>query len=160
MKTLLTLSIVQQNQRVLLGLKKRGFGAGRWNGFGGKLEGEETIEAAAIRELYEEAGVSARSVDKLGILEFSFANEPKVLEMHIFRVTEFSGELLESEEMKPRWFNVDKIPFPDMWSDDIYWFPHFLAGKKFRGRFHFDRPSDAKYQAKILEMELNEAEEL
>lgn len=32
---------------VLLGMKKRGFGAGKWNGFGGKVQPGETIEEAA-----------------------------------------------------------------------------------------------------------------
>jgi len=48
---LLTLLFVLEPCRVLLGMKKRGFGAGRWNGFGGKVQTEETIEEAAIRQL-------------------------------------------------------------------------------------------------------------
>jgi 8-oxo-dGTP pyrophosphatase MutT (NUDIX family) len=43
--------------RLLLGMKKRGFGAGKWNGFGGKIEVGETPRAAAIREMKEEACV-------------------------------------------------------------------------------------------------------
>lgn len=46
---LLTLVLVVQPGRVLLGMKKRGFGAGRWNGFGGKVQSGETIEDAARR---------------------------------------------------------------------------------------------------------------
>lgn len=46
---LLTLVMVVQPGRVLLGMKKRGFGAGRWNGFGGKVQAGETIEDAARR---------------------------------------------------------------------------------------------------------------
>ena len=40
-------------------MKKRGFGEGKYNGFGGKIKDKETIEAAAIRELYEETEVKA-----------------------------------------------------------------------------------------------------
>ncbi len=46
---LLTLLFVLEPGRVLLGLKKRGFGVGRWNGFGGKVEVGESIEEGAIR---------------------------------------------------------------------------------------------------------------
>ena len=46
---LLTLLFVIESDRVLLGMKKRGFGAGRWNGFGGKVDRDETIEEAAKR---------------------------------------------------------------------------------------------------------------
>ena len=33
----------------LLGMKKRGFGVGRWNGFGGKVEPGETVVQGALR---------------------------------------------------------------------------------------------------------------
>ena len=45
----LTLAFVRESTRILLGLKKRGFGQGRWNGFGGKVQPGETIEAATSR---------------------------------------------------------------------------------------------------------------
>ena len=45
----LTLVLVKQGQNVLLGMKKRGFGVGRWNGFGGKVEKQETILDGAKR---------------------------------------------------------------------------------------------------------------
>ena len=48
----LTLAFVRESTRVLLGLKKRGFGEGRWNGFGGKVQLGETIEAGAVRYAY------------------------------------------------------------------------------------------------------------
>lgn len=48
---LLTLVLIVQPGRVLLGMKKRGFGAGKWNGFGGKVQPEETIEDAARRQV-------------------------------------------------------------------------------------------------------------
>ena len=46
---LLTLALVRQGEFILLGLKKKGFGEGKWNGFGGKVEHGETICQAAIR---------------------------------------------------------------------------------------------------------------
>ncbi len=62
-KKVLTLLLLVQSRvedpsqgRILLGMKKRGFGEGKWNGFGGKvnlIDGryQETIEEAAMREL-------------------------------------------------------------------------------------------------------------
>ncbi len=47
----LTLAFVRESARVLLGLKKRGFGQGRWNGFGGKVQPGETIEQGARRSV-------------------------------------------------------------------------------------------------------------
>jgi len=159
MKKILTLCVIHQHPRVLLGFKKHGFGAGQWNGFGGKVEAGETIEKATARELEEEAGIVSSEISKVGVLEFSFESEPKVLEVHIYRATEFEGEPIESDEMRPQWFHVDEIPFDKMWSDDKYWMPLLLEGKKFTGKFLFDRPSDENYSAKIIKYELSEIED-
>src|SRR3989344_1106791 len=133
----LTLCIIHQHPQVLLGMKKRGFGMGRWNGFGGKVEPGESVEDAAKRELFEEAGIKATDVEKVGHIEFEFVGEPEILEVSVFRADKFEGEPTESEEMKPQWYHVDEIPFDQMWPDDKVWFPHFLAGKKFKAKFVF-----------------------
>ena len=150
MKKLLTLCIVHSGDRVLLGMKKRGFGAGKWNGFGGKVNPGESIEGAAARELMEEAGVEAEVLDELGILEFSFRGKQDVLEVHVYKARTIKGEPHESDEMQPAWFAAGSIPFDAMWPDDRYWMPLFLADKKFKGIFLFDE-SDA-----ILEGGVNE----
>lgn len=138
-KKIMTLCIVHQHPHVLLGMKKRGFGAGRWNGFGGKLKEGESIEKAAKREVLEEIGVEIDLLEKRGIIEFEFLGNPELLEVHIFHVGDFSGEPRESEEMRPQWFNVEKIPYEIMWPDDIHWLPLFLNGKKFKGSFFFGK---------------------
>ena len=154
MKKQLTLCVPVKDGQVLLGMKKRGFGVGRWNGFGGKIEQDESIEQGAMRELGEEVNIKDGVLEKRGIIEFSFQNDNKVLEVHIFKLTDFTGEPLETEEMRPEWFSFDTIPFSQMWSDDEYWFPLFLEDKLFKGSFLFDRPSNAEYSAKIITQEL------
>tara|TARA_Y100000310_G_scaffold343382_1_gene450751 strand:- start:1273 stop:1740 length:468 start_codon:yes stop_codon:yes gene_type:complete len=149
---LTTLIIIHQHPKVLLGMKKRGFGEGRWNGFGGKVEGEESIEEAAIREIEEEIGIKPRKIKKHGILQFEFKDNSEGIKMHIFRGEDFDGEAKEGEEMKPEWFHVDKIPFRSMWSDDPHWMPHFLEKKKFKGRFLFDNSDDNNILEKELEI--------
>ena len=142
----LTLCIIHDHQRVLLGMKKRGmgvgfssgkqgFGKGRWNGFGGKVELGETIEGAAEREVFEEAGVRVKDLEKMGVIEFENPGDPQSLEVHIFKAISFVGNPTESDEVKPRWFDIDEIPFDQMWPDDKYWLPLFLEGKKFKARF-------------------------
>lgn len=153
-KKILTLCIIHQHPMVLLGMKKRGFGAGRWNGFGGKVnEGEEIIEAAR-RELLEEARIIVDKVEHVGILDFFWKDKSEVLEVNIFKANDFKGEPVESEEMKPEWFHIDEIPFMEMWPDDKYWFPLFLKDRKFIGRFLFDDSDN------ILEQELREMQSL
>jgi 8-oxo-dGTP diphosphatase / 2-hydroxy-dATP diphosphatase len=137
-RKLLTLTIVHQGERVLLGMKKRGFGAGRYNGFGGKVEANESIEEAATREVIEEAHIKPLQLQKLGVMEFTFESDPDLLEVHIFKSTAYEGEVGESEEMYPSWFHYSEIPFEAMWRDDRFWFPLLLRNKKFMGRVLFD----------------------
>ena len=154
MKKVLTLCLIYQHPNVLLGMKKRGFGEGRWNGFGGKVHEGETIEEAAKREIQEEAGIMPHKIERVGILDFEFKGDPEILEVHIFRGHDFDGEPKESDEMRPQWFHVDELPFDTMWPDDKHWFPLFLAGKKFRGKILFEN-SD-----KILNLHLSEVEKI
>lgn len=146
----LTLCIIHQKKRVLLGMKKRGFGVGRFNGFGGKVEHGETIEAAAIRETQEEAHITPLDLVKLGVINFAFSTLPDIFDVHIFKCTTYTGTAGESEEMAPAWFDEDHIPFESMWKDDPYWFKFFLENKKFTGRFYFDA------QDQIIEYELQD----
>lgn len=128
--------MIYNDSQILLGMKKQGFGAGKFNGFGGKVEEGESLEEAAARELKEEVGLVAEDLRKRGILHFR-GEEKEILEMHIFSASRFDGEPKESEEMKPEWFNLDKIPFDKMWPDDKFWFPFLLADKNFQGYFLF-----------------------
>jgi 8-oxo-dGTP diphosphatase/2-hydroxy-dATP diphosphatase len=138
-KKVLTLCLIHQHPKVLLGMKKRGFGAGRWNGFGGKVQQGESIEEAAKREVLEETGIKVGELEKRGVIDFEFEGNTEILEVHIFRAKDFSGDPQESEEMKPAWYHVDEIPFDSMWPDDKHWMPLFLAGKKFKGKFLFGK---------------------
>ncbi len=149
-----TLCVLHQHPRVLLGMKKRGFGAGRWNGFGGKLLPRESIEDAARREMKEEAGIEIKNHEKVGIIHFEWKGNPEIMEMHVFKADIFTGEPRESEEMKPEWFYIDEIPFSQMWPDDIYWMPLFLKGKKFKGKFLFGELDV------VLKKELQEVKQL
>jgi len=151
-KKILTLCLLRKNDEILLGMKKYGFGAGRWNGFGGKVDAGETIEMAAKREVREEAGVEVVDLEKFGIIEFEFKNNQEILEVHIFKAEEFRGMPKESEEMRPQWFDIDKIPFDEMWPDDRFWLPLFLEDRKFRGKFIFDQERNTKIIEHNLEI--------
>ena len=134
-----TLCQVVDGDRILLGMKKRGFGVGKWNGFGGKVEKGETAEAAASRELSEEAGLQSRVLQHRGVLLFSFQGSPKLMRVHMFltRFSDCDGEVTESEEMRPEWFPVSGIPFDKMWADDELWMGRVLEGDSVEGRFAF-----------------------
>lgn len=141
MKKVQTLGLIKEGDKLLLGMKKRGFGQGRWNGFGGKLQNEETIEQAMIREFKEEVNIDVKEHRKLGVIEFEFLGKEEIIEVHIFKILDYSGSPKESEEMKPEWFNLKSIPYNEMWPDDKYWLPLFLEGKNFKGKILFKDPN-------------------
>lgn len=125
---------------VCLAMKKRRFGAGRYNGVGGKLLEGESIEQALVRETKEEidVDVAIKDLEKVAILDFSFANKPEWNQsVHAFFTTTWGGVPTESEEMKPEWFTADTIPFDRMWPDDIFWLPRVLKGEFIKGKFTF-----------------------
>ncbi len=138
MPKILTLCIVHDESWILLGMKKRGFGMDRWNGFGGKLQTDETIEQTAIRELQEEANITPTKMEQVGKLNFKFQDgASEEMEVNVFSVTDFDGIPSESEEMRPVWFHKNEIPYDKMWADDRYWLPILLAGKKFKGNCEY-----------------------
>ncbi|KAF3419974.1 hypothetical protein E2986_03931 [Frieseomelitta varia] len=151
-RKLFSLIFIRKTSEILLGLKKRGFGKNKWNGFGGKVEKGESILQGAIRELKEECGLSAEQLKKVGILEFEFKGDTVLLEVHVFETYKYSGELIESEEMQPKWYNLKDIPFKQMWPDDEYWFPYMLRGELFKGYFLY-RGQDLilKYNIETME---------
>lgn len=118
-------------------MKKRGFGAGKWNGAGGKQEEGETMEETAVRETTEEMLVVPTSMRKAAVLNFHFPEENILT--HVFLVDEWKGTPKETEEMNPRWFEIGKIPYSSMWEDDIHWLPKILEGKSIEGDFVFDK---------------------
>lgn len=122
-----------------LAYKKRGFGANRWNGVGGKLINlTETIQRAAIRETKEEISVVVDILHKVAELNFTFPHHPTWNQlMNVFLADTWQGEPTESEEMKPQWFKVADIPYANMWPDDAFWLPEVLKGNLVKGEFEF-----------------------
>lgn len=136
MKQLTILFLVKPGY-VLLAMKKRGFGEGRYNGVGGKVEPGETIEQATSRECEEEIGVSPTNFYKTAEISFDEQQKGKreILEVHVFICDKWQGEPIETEEMAPQWFTIQTIPYDQMWADDPYWLPQVLAGKRLKCHF-------------------------
>lgn len=133
------LFLTKKNQ-VLLALKKRGFGANRYNGIGGKIELNETVEEALIRESQEEIGVTPLKFEKMANIVFDeyFKSEPTLVEVDVYIASKWTGKPTESEEVNPKWFKINQIPFDQMWPDDLYWLPQVLDGKKISAKFKLD----------------------
>jgi mutator protein MutT len=129
-----------KDDQVLLAMKKRGFGKGKWNGVGGKLDDGETAEQAAIRETEEEILVTPMATKKVAELDFDefHKGKPYQIKVHVFTCSQWQGTPTETEEMAPKWFALDKLPLADMWPDDEFWLEKVLHGAIIRGHFTLD----------------------
>jgi len=133
------LCFLLRDGEVLLIRKRKGFGAGKINGVGGRVEPGERPEEAAVREVFEEVGVRVRSLEPAGTLEFYSADSEPDWLIHVFLSRDFEGEPRESEEASPRWYRLGELPFEEMWEDDRVWLRYALSGKRVEGRFWYDR---------------------
>lgn len=142
-----TLLYLLKDNQILLAMKKRGFGVGKYNGVGGKSEPGETIEQTMVRETQEEIGVTPTQYQKRGLLKFDqvVKGERKVVDVHVFTSRIFNGEPRETEEMKPEWYGVNQIPYDKMFQTDKIWLPKLLANcAYFEGVFKFNADLDSK----------------
>src|SRR5689334_7816575 len=106
------LFIVRDGQ-ILLIQKKRGFGAGKINGPGGKVDPGEAPLDAALRETFEELDIIPLGAEQRGELHFQF-RDGYSLHCAVFLAHDFRGEPRETEEAVPLWTRLDQIPYGKM----------------------------------------------
>ena len=143
-----TIAFVLKGKKVLLGMKKRGFGEGKWNGSGGKAKKGEKIEAVMKREVKEEFNITPTDFEKVAEITFVEPSIPGegIWMAHVFLIRDWAGKVTESEEMKPQWFPVDRVPYKDMWASDALWLPRVLKGEKIKAKFTYDDKKKVKKQ--------------
>ncbi|MEX0931129.1 MAG: 8-oxo-dGTP diphosphatase [Candidatus Paceibacterota bacterium] len=151
-----TLCFLFQDNKICLAKKKRGFGVGKYNGVGGKVEEGESATGGAVRELYEEVCVRAEesSLEPVADITFIFSEKEEWNQrMFVFKIDIFEGVPVETDEMDPKWFSVDDIPYENMWIDDPYWLPLVLAGKRVKARFVLSSDGSALISKEVKEVE-------
>ena len=140
-----------RRQRILLGLKNRVFGTGKYNSFGGNFLHDdettntgggvkETVEACACRELEEETNLKIpreeMKASKVGIQKFTFSDNDKEMLVHFFFInlankyyqSSWLYEIKECEEISPRWFeHFDDVPLDNMFADDSLYMTALLT---------------------------------
>ena len=132
-----TLVFVVRDAQILLILKKRGLGANKINGPGGRLEPGETPLACAIRETQEELCVTPTDLSLAGELFFQFTSGHSI-HGFVYRAENCIGEPTETDEAVPIWTPLEAIPYERMWMDDRLWVPLLIERRPFIGRFLFD----------------------
>ncbi len=135
--------------QILLIRKKRGLGAGKINGPGGRLEPGESPLEGAIREVREELGVTPTGLRDVGRQRFLFTDGYGI-DVTVFRADGCRGEPRETDEAVPLWTPVGAIPYHEMWEDDALWLPHVIAGRRVHGRYVFEGDRMLSSEIEIL----------
>jgi 8-oxo-dGTP diphosphatase len=141
------LCLIIEDNRILLIRKKKGLGAGKINGPGGRIEpGEKAIDAA-VRETEEEVGLTPINVQRKAVLSFVFTDGFSIY-VEVFTASACRGNMIETDEATPYWFRLDEIPYHEMWDDDSHWLPLILEGKNVNARFIYE-------EERILDQDIN-----
>jgi 8-oxo-dGTP diphosphatase len=133
-------------REVLLGLKKTGFGVGKVVGVGGHLEPGETAVEAICREVYEEVNVQVAPEDLVpaGTVHFVFPARPQWdMFTTVFLAESWVGEPMESFEIAPQWYLVDRLPVELMWADAEHWLPAMISGQRLAVRVVLDEDNQS-----------------
>lgn len=135
-----TLLLIIKDGKILLGEKKRGFAKGVLIGIGGKQDPGETMEQAMIRETQEEIGVTPKNYEQVAHIVFNtwYKGVHSLLNLNIYSATDYIGEIQETDEIIPGWYDLDSIPYERMLEDDKLWMVEVLKGKKIDGKVVFN----------------------
>jgi len=92
--------------------------AGKWNGLGGKVEGGESPEECALREVWEESGLRIINPELRGVITFPQFSSGEDWYTYIFVAYKYSGALIDSAEGVLAWVDNDKLFDLKLWPGD------------------------------------------
>ncbi len=114
--------------------KKNDVNHDKWIGVGGKLDPGETAEACALREVWEEIGLTMQSPAYRGIVDFTC--EPWPAErMHLYTCTDFTGTLTDCNEGTLEWVSKPEVENLPIWQGDKIFLRLLAEGAPF---FHLE----------------------
>ena len=89
----------------------------KWIGVGGKFEAGESPEDCMHREIFEETGLTVTDYRYRGIVTF-VSDIYETEYMHLFTVTDWTGEEKECDEGELAWIEKKKLLSLPMWEGD------------------------------------------
>ncbi|WP_441243790.1 (deoxy)nucleoside triphosphate pyrophosphohydrolase [Tardiphaga sp. 768_D3_N2_1] len=120
-------ALIDPDGRVLIAQRPEGKAlAGLWEFPGGKLEPGERPEAALIRELHEELGISVKEACLAPLTFASHAYEDFHLLMPLYICRRWEGLAISREGQNLAWVRPNKLRDYPMPAADIPLIPHLI----------------------------------
>ena len=108
-KQMISIAIVQnEHKKLLISRRQKGQHlAGKWEFPGGKVEQNEALEVAMLRELKEEVGLTATKYSLFDSLNFQYDDVD--LSLHFYLVTEYKGQATSLEGQQIKWITAAEL---------------------------------------------------
>ena len=101
--------------------KKNDVNHDKWVGVGGKFEPGEDALACALREVWEETGLTMRTPVYRGIVDFTCPPWPAE-RMHLYTCADFTGEMTDCDEGTLEWVDKAAVLELPIWQGDKIFF--------------------------------------
>ena len=100
--------VLNGHNEVLIALRaKQAHQGGLWEFPGGKVEVDETIQQALVRELKEELDIIAECFEPLVVIEHDYGD--KTVRLDVWLVTQFDGDPVGCEGQQVKWSTIDEL---------------------------------------------------
>ncbi|WP_394129290.1 8-oxo-dGTP diphosphatase MutT [Shewanella maritima] len=100
--------IIDNQQQILLALRHGHLHqGGKWEFPGGKVESDETVTQALVRELAEEVNLQVGSSIPFMKISHDYPDKHVLLDIHL--VTDFTGEAKGMESQQIAWVNINEL---------------------------------------------------
>ena len=110
--------------------KKNDINHDKWIGVGGGFEHGESPEECALRETFEETGLTLTDYRLRGIVTFDCEGQ-ETLYMYLFTASAWTGELSECSEGDLEWVPKKKVYSLPIWEGDKIFFRLLEEGRPF-----------------------------
>ena len=116
--TTVVAAVIERAGRVLIGQRKRSRQHPlKWEFPGGKVEPDETPEAAVVRELTEELDIRASIGGEIARYEYQYPGREPIL-LIFYRVADFAGEPRNLDFERMEWATREQLPSYDFLEGD------------------------------------------
>jgi len=141
--------IDKKNQKTLMihrVKKENDYHEGKWNGLGGKFSAGESPEECAIREVFEESGLTIKEPKMHGFISFPNFDGIHDWYVFIFTAVNFDGQLIDSNEGVLEWIPNDKLTSLNLWDGDKIFIGWLFQEKFFSAKFKYENGKFIDYE--------------